>query len=309
MALDDFELNDKTRRLLNVADIVKLDLRTRNREQLRKVTCDLRNAGIPTLLIEAEPLPTLTEATFDGRSSAIAYGSQQVLAGVGAWDYLAADASPIREIRASDGGWRSGLAKSAHESPFFVHYNHRDLPEGEPYDSVASVGMFEHVGLAQLPAYFGKVRRLLKPGGLLLNHGISAGGTRNGQLGAGIGDFIERNIFPGGELLHISHALKVMSEAGLEPLDAENLRPHYARTLWAWSDRLEARLAQARQSTQEPVLRAYRLYLAGSAMSFEQGWISLYQVLAGRPSGSMAEGPMRGAQSRYPFNREYMYNP
>lgn len=87
-------------------------------------------AGIPTLLIEAEPLPTLTEATFDGRSSAIAYGSQQVLAGVGAWDYLAADASPIREIRASDGGWRSGLAKSAHESPFFVHYNHRDLPEG-----------------------------------------------------------------------------------------------------------------------------------------------------------------------------------
>ena len=68
-------------------------------------------AGIPTLLIEAEPLPTLTEATFDGRSSAIAYGSQQVLAGVGAWDYLAADASPIREIRASDGGWRSGLAR------------------------------------------------------------------------------------------------------------------------------------------------------------------------------------------------------
>ncbi|MDQ7249787.1 UbiH/UbiF/VisC/COQ6 family ubiquinone biosynthesis hydroxylase [Dongia sedimenti] len=87
-------------------------------------------AGIPTLLIEAEPLPALTEATFDGRSSAIAYGSQQVLAGVGAWDYLEADVSPIREIRASDGGWRAGLAKSAHESPFFVHYNHRDLPEG-----------------------------------------------------------------------------------------------------------------------------------------------------------------------------------
>jgi 2-octaprenyl-6-methoxyphenol hydroxylase len=87
-------------------------------------------AGIPTTLIEAEPLPALTEATFDGRSSAIAYGSQQVLAGIGAWDHLVADASPIREIRVSDGGWRSSLAGSAHESPFFVHYDARDLPEG-----------------------------------------------------------------------------------------------------------------------------------------------------------------------------------
>ncbi len=87
-------------------------------------------AGIPTTLIEAEPLPAMTEATYDGRSSAIAYGSQQVLAGIGAWCYLEQDASPIREIRVSDGGWRAGLAKFAHESPFFVHYRHRDLPEG-----------------------------------------------------------------------------------------------------------------------------------------------------------------------------------
>jgi len=87
-------------------------------------------AGIPTTLIEAEPLPSMTEATYDGRSSAIAYGSQQVLAGIGAWDYLREDASPIREIRVSDGGWRSSLAKTAHESPFFVHYNSRDLPAG-----------------------------------------------------------------------------------------------------------------------------------------------------------------------------------
>jgi 2-octaprenyl-6-methoxyphenol hydroxylase len=88
------------------------------------------STGIPTTLIEAEPLPSITEATYDGRSSAIAYGSQQVLAGIGAWDYLKQDASPIRTIRASDGGWRSGLSKAAHESPFFVHYSHRDLPEG-----------------------------------------------------------------------------------------------------------------------------------------------------------------------------------
>jgi len=185
--------------------------------------------------------------------------------------------------------------------------DYRDLPEEEPYDSVASVGMFEHVGQAQLPVYFNKIRHLLKPGGLLMNHGITAGNTRNDPLGAGMGDFIERYIFPGGELLHVSHVLKVMSEASLEPIDAENLRPHYARTLWGWSDRLETQLAQARRVTSEAVVRAYRLYLAGSAMSFEQGWISLFQMLASRPSGDVSCGAMRGAQSRFPFNREYMY--
>ena len=78
-----------------------------------------------------------------------------------------------------------------------------------------------------------------------MNHGITAGGTRNAQLGAGIGEFIERYIFPGGELLHVSHVLREMAEAGLEALDIENLRPHYARTLWAWSDALESRLSRA----------------------------------------------------------------
>lgn len=185
--------------------------------------------------------------------------------------------------------------------------DYRDLPEHEPFDKIASVGMFEHVGLAQLPAYFAKIHRLLAPGGLLLNHGITAGGTRNEQLGAGIGDFIDRYIFPGGELLHVSQVLRTMAESGLEPLDVENLRPHYARTLWAWSDGLEAQLEAARRIAGERVLRAFRLYLAGSAMSFEQGWISLFQMLAARPDGDTAGGPLRGAQSVYPFNRGYMY--
>jgi cyclopropane-fatty-acyl-phospholipid synthase len=185
--------------------------------------------------------------------------------------------------------------------------DYRDLPETEPWDKIASIGMFEHVGRAQLPTYFHKLHRLLKPGGLLMNHGITAGGTRNDQLGAGMGDFIERYIFPGGELLHVSHVLKVMSEAHLEPADVENLRPHYARTLWAWSDGLEASLAQARDLTKDRVVRAYRLYLAGCAMSFERGWLALYQMLATKPSGDMAAGPMRGAQSVYPFNRGYIY--
>ena len=107
--------------------------------------------------------------------------------------------------------------------------DYRDLPEDEPFDKIASIGMFEHVGRALLPSYFAKIFRLLKPGGLLLNHGITAGGTRNHQLGAGLGDFIERYIFPGGELLHVSHVLEVMSESGLEAVDVENLRPHYAQ--------------------------------------------------------------------------------
>jgi cyclopropane-fatty-acyl-phospholipid synthase len=185
--------------------------------------------------------------------------------------------------------------------------DYRDLPEDQPFDKIASIGMFEHVGRAQLPAYFEKIYRLLKPGGLLMNHGITAGGTRNDQLGAGMGEFVERYIFPGGELLHVSHVLKVLSEAQLEPLDVENLRPHYARTLWAWSDGLEANLEQARQVTTERVVRAYRLYLAGSAMSFERGWMALYQMLASRPNGDVNAGPMRGAQSVYPFNRSHIY--
>ncbi|MBI3157077.1 MAG: class I SAM-dependent methyltransferase [Burkholderiales bacterium] len=184
--------------------------------------------------------------------------------------------------------------------------DYRELPEDRPFDKIASVGMFEHVGRANLPRYFAKIHALLVPGGLLLNHGITAGGTRNFGLGAGIGEFIERYIFPGGELLHISHVLRVLADAGLEGLDTENLRPHYARTLWAWSDALEARIDEARTIAGERTVRAYRLYLAGSAMAFERGWMALHQTLASRPSGELAAGPMRGAQSHYPFNRDYM---
>jgi cyclopropane-fatty-acyl-phospholipid synthase len=193
--------------------------------------------------------------------------------------------------------------------------DYRELDESHAYDKIASVGMFEHVGQVNMPLYFSKILRLLKPGGLVMNHGITAGGVAVSQLGAGMGDFIEKYIFPGGELLHVSHVLREVSMSGLEMVDTENLRPHYARTLWAWSDALEEQLPQAQRVLQETgnaadaakVLRAYRLYLAGCAMSFEQGWISLHQVLATRPDGRMESGPLRGAQSSYPFNRGYMY--
>ncbi len=195
--------------------------------------------------------------------------------------------------------------------------DYRDMPEDQPFDKISSVGMFEHVGNANMTAYFAKVMRLLAPGGLVMNHGITAGGLDNHQLGAGMGDFIEKYIFPGGELLHVSAVLEHLSRAGLEMVDTENLRPHYARTLWDWSDALEARLTEARAvlatdggpEQAERTLRAYRLYLAGSAMSFEQGWISLHQLLATRPSGNVHTSATVGAQSVYPFRRGYMYTP
>lgn len=195
--------------------------------------------------------------------------------------------------------------------------DYREVPTDQPFDKISSVGMFEHVGAANMPTYFRKIHSLLKPGGLVLNHGITSGELNYRQLGAGMGDFIEKYIFPGGELLHVTHVLRETAAAGLEMVDTESLRPHYARTLWAWSDALEAQLGTAREVLQrsggrqgenaERVLRAYRLYLAGSAMSFEQGWISLHQMLSTRPDGKVEHGVLRGAQSVYPFARDYIY--
>lgn len=193
--------------------------------------------------------------------------------------------------------------------------DYRDLDGRRPFDKISSVGMFEHVGRANMPAYFGKIWHLLAPGGLVLNHGITAGGPDNEQLGAGMGDFIGKYIFPGGQLLHVGEVLTHLARAGLEMVDTENLRPHYARTLWDWSDALEARLGLAQQvlaasngvGQAEKTLRAYRLYLAGSAMCFEQGWIALHQMLAARPAAALAGEKIKGAQSRYPFRRDYMY--
>ncbi|MFW8565758.1 class I SAM-dependent methyltransferase [Orrella sp. 11846] len=190
--------------------------------------------------------------------------------------------------------------------------DYRKLPEDEPFDKIASVGMFEHVGSAQLVEYFDRLRRLLKPGGLILNHGITAGGVENTQLGHGMGDFIEKYIFPGGELVHIGRVLTAMGNAGLESVDVENLRPHYARTLWAWSDALEENLDAAREILNTPQglksLRAYRLYLAGSAAGFENGWMALYQIVGqSLPHTARADELDLPTDLAYPWRRDYMY--
>lgn len=185
--------------------------------------------------------------------------------------------------------------------------DYRELPAQESFDRIASIGMFEHVGQGQLARYFATLANLLRPGGLVLNHGITAGGLHHSQLGAGIGDYIETHIFPGGELVHVSRVDECLAQGGLELLDLENLRPHYARTLWDWSAALDRQLDRARALTDEGRVRAYRMYLAGSAMGFERGWLSLYQLLASRPDGDVERGSMRGAQSDYPFRRAHMY--
>ncbi|WP_170235274.1 SAM-dependent methyltransferase [Verticiella sediminum] len=191
--------------------------------------------------------------------------------------------------------------------------DYRTVEPTQPWDKIASVGMFEHVGRARLDSYFTRVRNLLRPGGLVMNHGITAGGTRNTQLGAGMGDFIEKYIFPGGELVHVGQVMESVTNGGLEAVDVENLRPHYARTLWAWSDGLEAQLEAAHRilpgEQGEKAIRAYRLYLAGCAMSFEHGWISLHQVLCQTlPTGASNELD-EPADREYPFRRDYMYQP
>lgn len=200
--------------------------------------------------------------------------------------------------------------------------DYRELPgggaqaqHGQEFDKIASVGMFEHVGRAQMGRYFATIVRLLRPGGMLLNHGITSGAPDSARLGAGLGDFIERYIFPGGELLHVASVLHDMARAGLEMVDTENLRPHYARTLWAWSDRLESQLPAARQALAahagaqrgDKALRAYRLYLAGSALGFERGWMALHQMLAIKPGADRAGASLPGAQSDYPFTRDHIY--
>ena len=182
--------------------------------------------------------------------------------------------------------------------------------EAGRYDRIVSVGMFEHVGAAHYVEYFTRVKALLANDGVMLLHSIGRmeppGGTNT---------WLRKYIFPGGELLHISHVLREMALAGLEMVDTENLRPHYARTLWAWSDALEARLDEARTvlaftldaQGADRVLRAYRIYLAGCAMAFEQGWTALHQIVATRPDEDLRPVPMKGAQSGYPFKRDYMY--
>jgi cyclopropane-fatty-acyl-phospholipid synthase len=174
-----------------------------------------------------------------------------------------------------------------------------DLPEDRQYDKIASIGMFEHVGIANYPRYFGKIYRVLKPGGLAMNHGITQNHVGVDSLGSGVGEFVEEYVFPGGQLAHVSRVIQGLGAEGLELIDAEALREHYASTLWHWVDRLESNADAARREVGEEKFRIWRIYLAGSAHSFDRGWLSIFQLLVGKP---LPDGTLS-----HPATRDYMY--
>ncbi|MDD2878890.1 MAG: class I SAM-dependent methyltransferase [Rhodoferax sp.] len=178
-------------------------------------------------------------------------------------------------------------------------YRDTDPRDGQ-FDKITSIGMFEHVGLNHLAAYFNKINTLLKDGGLVLNHGITSTDPGSGVTPLGAASFIEKYVFPNGELPHLSLALKEMQTAGLETLDVECLRRHYARTLTFWSDNYERHSDAIRAVVNETTYRVWRIYLAGCAQAFSQNWVSLYQVLACKAGSGEQLNPT-------PWSRAYMY--
>jgi cyclopropane-fatty-acyl-phospholipid synthase len=150
------------------------------------------------------------------------------------------------------------------------------------FNRITSVGMFEHVGLKNLPMYFARINALLADDGLAMNHGITTTDIENGESPYGGGEFIDKYVFPAGELPHISLVLKAMQQGGLEAFDVENLRKHYAKTCAIWADNFEAKADDIRKITDEKRYRIWRVYLAGSSHGFNQDWISLYQVICGK---------------------------
>ncbi|MBX3678290.1 MAG: class I SAM-dependent methyltransferase [Rhodocyclaceae bacterium] len=175
--------------------------------------------------------------------------------------------------------------------------DYRDV--SETFDRIASVGMFEHVGLKNLRGYFAKIRQLLAEDGICLNHGITSTDPNSAESPFGGGDFIDRYVFPNGELPHIGYLLKELTAAGLEATDVENLRRHYALTARHWSRRFERHDAEIKALIGEKRYRIWRTYLAGCAYGFEHGWVSLHQVLAVKGGGA--------ERNPLPWTRDYMY--
>jgi cyclopropane-fatty-acyl-phospholipid synthase len=155
--------------------------------------------------------------------------------------------------------------------------DYRDVADG-PYDAVSSIGMFEHVGEARLGEYFERLRTLVDPHGRMLNHGISRPSGHRARLPNR--SFINRYVFPDGELHDIGRVVSLVQQQGFEVRHVETLREHYALTLRAWVDNLEADWDAAVQEVGEPRARVWRLYMAGSAINFEAGRTQVHQVLA-----------------------------
>ncbi len=168
--------------------------------------------------------------------------------------------------------------------------DYRALDGDASYDKIVSVGMFEHVGLKNLPQYFGTAQRLLKPEGFFMNHGITH--DTEGWKPELTSEFINRYVFPDGELDTVSNVLRAMERCGFEILDVEGLRPHYAMTLRHWVRRLEQQRQAALLHVTEDVFRVWKLYMAGSALEFENGSTGIYQILAAKHGSRLTALPL-----------------
>jgi cyclopropane-fatty-acyl-phospholipid synthase len=170
--------------------------------------------------------------------------------------------------------------------------DYREIAD-EPFDAISSIGMAEHVGSTQYRAYAGALYSLLKPGGRLLNHQISRRPLANEEAYR-VDEFIDRYVFPDGELIPLGVTVSLLEEAGFEVRDVEAIREHYALTLRAWVANLEAHWAEAMRLTSPGRARVWRLYMAASALAFERNRIGVNQVLAVRTDPAGVSGvPLR----------------
>ncbi|SIT40173.1 putative fatty acid methyltransferase [Paraburkholderia piptadeniae] len=165
------------------------------------------------------------------------------------------------------------------------------------FDRITSVGMFEHVGRDNLEAYFARIQSLLTDNGVAMNHGITSTDADSDDSPLGGGSFIDKYVFPAGELPHLSLAVKAMQSGGLEPLDVENLRRHYVRTLEHWTGRFEAHAQRIREMVGETKYRIWRVYLAGCAHAFAVDNVSIFQIVCQKS---------RQPASVIPWSRRYM---
>ncbi len=165
----------------------------------------------------------------------------------------------------------------------FKDYRHLSREE---FDAISSIGMSEHVGKARIGEYFSTLASLLSPHGRLLNHAISAiGGSKLGKR-----SFMNRYVFPDGELLDVGDTVVAMEEVGLEVRDVESLREHYALTLRQWVANLEEHWDAAVALVGVGRARVWRLYMAASAVGFEDGGLAIHQVLGVLPAASGTSG-------------------
>ncbi|MET8179117.1 cyclopropane-fatty-acyl-phospholipid synthase family protein [Streptomyces sp. NPDC005336] len=175
--------------------------------------------------------------------------------------------------------------------------DYREVPDG-PYDAISSIGMAEHVGAARYAEYTGILHRLLKPGGRLLNHQIARRPEPDEET-YHVDEFIDRYVFPDGELAPVGRTVSQLEEAGFEVRDVEAIREHYALTLRRWVARLEASWKEAVRLTSPGRARVWRLYMAACVLSFERNRIGVNQILAVRTPGDGASGlPLRARDWR-----------